>query len=30
MTLKLYTNTHSRGAVVDWLLLELGIECERI
>jgi glutathione S-transferase len=30
MALKLYTNSFSRGVVVDWLLLELGIECERI
>ncbi|ENW97089.1 glutathione S-transferase family protein [Acinetobacter sp. 2JN-4] len=30
MTLKLYTNSQSRGVVVDWLLIELGIECERI
>ncbi|WP_340600874.1 glutathione S-transferase family protein [Acinetobacter sp. HZNU-JH01] len=30
MALKLYTNSFSRGVVVDWLLIELGIECERI
>ena len=30
MSLKLYTNSFSRGVVVDWLLIELGIECERI
>ena len=30
MTLKFYTNTQSRGAVVDWLLIELGVTCERI
>lgn len=30
MTLKLYSNTQSRGVVVDWMLLELGIECEHI
>jgi glutathione S-transferase len=28
--LKFYTNTQSRGAVVDWLLIELGVTCERI
>ena len=30
MSLKLYTNSFSRGVVVDWLLIELGVECERI
>ena len=30
MALKLYTNNMSRGVVVDWLLIELGVECERI
>lgn len=30
MGLKLYTNKESRGVVVEWLLVELGIECERI
>ncbi len=25
MTLKFYTNTQSRGVVVDWLLIELGL-----
>jgi len=30
MALQLYTNNFSRGVVVDWLLIELGIECERI
>ncbi|MBU3846289.1 MAG: glutathione S-transferase family protein [Candidatus Acinetobacter avistercoris] len=30
MALKLYTNSFSRGVVVDWLLIELGIQCERI
>ena len=30
MALKLYTNSFSRGVVVDWLLIELGIDCERI
>jgi len=30
MALKLYTNNQSRGVVVDWLLIELGIQCERI
>ena len=30
MTLKFYTNTQSRGMVVDWLLIELGGACERI
>lgn len=30
MSLKLYTNKESRGVVVDWLLAELGVECERI
>jgi len=29
MALTLYTNSQSRGVVVDWLLLDLGIECER-
>ncbi|HRA91420.1 MAG TPA: glutathione S-transferase family protein, partial [Acinetobacter sp.] len=28
MALKLYTNSFSRGVVVDWLLIELGIEHE--
>ena len=30
MALTLYTNTQSRGVVVDWLILDLGIEVERI
>ncbi|WP_336943551.1 glutathione S-transferase family protein [Acinetobacter modestus] len=30
MALKFYTNTQSRGMVVDWLLIELGVACERI
>ncbi|MCG5226381.1 glutathione S-transferase family protein [Acinetobacter pittii] len=30
MSLKLYTNKESRGVVIDWLLVELGVECERI
>lgn len=30
MTLKFYSNVQSRGVVVDWLLIELGIDCERI
>lgn len=30
MALTLYTNTQSRGVVVDWLMLDLGIEVERI
>lgn len=30
MSLKLYTNQKSRGVVVEWLLLELGVEYERI
>ncbi|MDR2248263.1 glutathione S-transferase family protein [Acinetobacter sp.] len=30
MSLKLYTNKESRGVVVDWLLVELGVECEQI
>lgn len=30
MALKLYSNQQSRGVVVEWLLIELGIECERI
>ena len=30
MSLKLYTNKESRGVVVYWLLVELGVECERI
>lgn len=30
MSLKLYTNNESRGVVIDWLLVELGVECERI
>ena len=30
MALTLYTNKQSRGVVVDWLLLDLGIEVERI
>jgi glutathione S-transferase len=25
MALKFYTNTQSRGMVVDWLLIELGL-----
>ena len=30
MALTLYTNTQSRGVVVDWLILDLGIEVKRI
>ena len=30
MGLQLYTNKESRGVVVEWLLIELGIECERV
>ena len=30
MALTLYTNTQSRGVVVDWLILDLGIDVERI
>lgn len=30
MALKLYTNQQSRGVVVEWLFLELGVEYERI
>ena len=30
MALTLYTNMQSRGVVVDWLVLDLGIEIERI
>lgn len=30
MALTFYTNTQSRGVVVDWLLIELGCACERI
>ncbi|WP_089605834.1 glutathione S-transferase family protein [Acinetobacter piscicola] len=30
MALTLYTNMQSRGVVVDWLVLDLGIELERI
>ena len=30
MALTFYTNTQSRGMVVDWLLIELGVAYERI
>lgn len=30
MGLKLYTNKQSRGVVAEWLLMELGVEYERI
>ena len=30
MALTLYTNKQSRGVVVDWLILDLGIDVERI
>ncbi|WP_336033877.1 glutathione S-transferase family protein [Acinetobacter bereziniae] len=30
MGLKLYTNAQSRGLVIEWLLIELGVEFEKI